>query len=198
LKLLTENPSWGSDRIVGALANLHHEISDSTVDNIHKRNGIPPAPERSKNTTWRQFLKAHWEGLIATDFFTTEVLCWKGLITFYTLFVIELRSRLVQVCRHDRLTQWPMDDASGPATDRRNGWLCWWQDPPDHRPGYEVLPRLPSDPGGRRDKNRPLPTTRSQIQRHRGTIRTVHKNGVFEPVDLLGRGASPHSCVEVR
>ena len=65
---------------------------------IRKRNGIPPAPERSKNTTWRQFLKAHWEGLIAADFFTTEVLCWKGLITFYTLFVIELRSRLVQVC----------------------------------------------------------------------------------------------------
>ena len=98
LKLMTENPSWGSDRIVGALANLHYEISDSTVDNIRKRNGIPPAPERSKNTTWRQFLKAHWEGLIAADFFTTEVLCWKGLITFYTLFVIELRSRLVQVC----------------------------------------------------------------------------------------------------
>ncbi len=98
LKLMTENPSWGSDRIVGALANLHYEISDSTVDNIRKRNGIPPAPQRSKNTTWRQFLKAHWEGLIAADFFTTEVLCWNGLITFYTLFVIQLRSRLVHVC----------------------------------------------------------------------------------------------------
>ena len=98
LRLMSENPSWGSDRIVGALANLHYEISDSTVDNIRKRNGIPPAPERRKNTTWRQFLKAHWEGLVAADFFTTEVLCWNGLITFYTLFVIELRSRWVQVC----------------------------------------------------------------------------------------------------
>jgi putative transposase len=98
LKLMEKNPSWGSDRIVGASANLHYEISDSTVDNIRRRNGIEPAPQRAKHTTWRQFLKAHWEGLIAADFFTTEVLCWKGLVTFYTLFVIELRSRLVQVC----------------------------------------------------------------------------------------------------
>jgi hypothetical protein len=74
------------------------EISDSTVDNIRKRNGIPPAPERGRNTIWRQFMKAHWEGLIAADFFTTEVLCGHGLVTFYTWFVIELRSRLVHVC----------------------------------------------------------------------------------------------------
>ena len=98
LKLMEDNPSWGSDRIVGALANLHFQLSDSTVDNIRKRNGIPSAPERVKQTTWRQFLNSHWEGLIAADFFTTEVLCWRGLVTYYTLFVIELRSRLVQVC----------------------------------------------------------------------------------------------------
>jgi len=95
---MTENPSWGSDRIVGVLANLHYVISDSTVDNIRKRNGIAPVPDRSKSTTWRHFLKAHWEGLIAAGFFTTEVLCWNGLMTFYTLFVIELPSRLVHVC----------------------------------------------------------------------------------------------------
>ena len=59
LKMITENASWGSDRIVGALANLGYQISDSTVDNIRKRNGLAPAPERGKHTTWRQFLKAH-------------------------------------------------------------------------------------------------------------------------------------------
>src|SRR5262245_6827547 len=95
LKLMEQNPNWGSDRIVGALANLHIEISDSTVDNIRKRNGILPAPQRMKQTTWRQFLKAHWEGLMAADFFTTEVVCWRGLLTYYSLFIIELRSRLV-------------------------------------------------------------------------------------------------------
>jgi hypothetical protein len=49
LKLMEENPSWGSDRIVGALANLHVQISDSTVDNIRKRNGILPAVPRQNS-----------------------------------------------------------------------------------------------------------------------------------------------------
>src|ERR1035441_10231024 len=51
-----------------------------------------------KNTTWRRFLQAHWETLIAADFFTTKVLSWNGLVTFYTFFVLELRSRSVHVC----------------------------------------------------------------------------------------------------
>jgi transposase InsO family protein len=98
IKLIQENPTWGSNRIVGALDNLGFTVSDSTVDNIRLCNGFDPAPLRRKNTTWRQFLQAHWETLIAADFFTTEVLSWNGLTTFYTLFVIDLRSRSVHVC----------------------------------------------------------------------------------------------------
>jgi putative transposase len=98
IKLIQDNPTWGSNRIVGALDNLGFTLSDSTVDNIRHRNGFDPAPVRAKNTTWRQFLQAHWESLIAADFFTTEVLSWNGLVTFYTLFVIDLPSRCVQVC----------------------------------------------------------------------------------------------------
>lgn len=98
LKLMQDNPTWGSKRIVGALDNLGHTVSDSTIDSIRRRNGLDPAPIRGKSTSWRQFLKAHWETLIAADFFTTEVLSWNGLITNYTLFVIDLRSRLVHVC----------------------------------------------------------------------------------------------------
>jgi hypothetical protein len=98
LKLIQENPSWGSNRIVGALDNLGYTLCDSTIDNIRRRNGFDPAPVRDKNTTWRRFLQAHWDTLIAADFFTTEVLSWNGLVTFYTLFVIDLRSRSVHVC----------------------------------------------------------------------------------------------------
>jgi len=36
VKMARENPGWGCDRIVGALANLGHEISDQTVGNILK------------------------------------------------------------------------------------------------------------------------------------------------------------------
>jgi putative transposase len=98
ITLLQENPTWGSKRIVGALANLGFKLSDSTVDNIRQRNGLDPAPLRGKSTRWHQFLHAHWETLLAADFFTTEVLSWNGLVTYYTLFVIELRSRAVHVC----------------------------------------------------------------------------------------------------
>jgi putative transposase len=98
LKMIQENPTWGSNRIVGAVDNLGYVVSDSTVDNIRQRNGFDPAPVRRRNTTWRRFIQAHWETSIAADFFTTEVLSWNGLITFYTLFVIDLRSRSVYVC----------------------------------------------------------------------------------------------------
>jgi hypothetical protein len=34
-----ENPGWGYDRIVGALANLGFLLSDQTVGNILRRHG---------------------------------------------------------------------------------------------------------------------------------------------------------------
>jgi hypothetical protein len=45
-----ENSGWGYDRIVGALANLGHCVSDQTVGNVLRRYGIPPAPKRSQKT----------------------------------------------------------------------------------------------------------------------------------------------------
>ncbi len=95
--LAQENRSWGYDRIVGALANLGYTISDQTIGNILKRHGIPPALEREKTTTWNEFIRAHMEVLMATDFFTTEVWTWCGLVTYYVLFFIHLGSRKVYV-----------------------------------------------------------------------------------------------------
>ncbi len=48
VRMANENVGWGYDRIVGALANLGHTLSDETVANILRRNGIPPAPERKR------------------------------------------------------------------------------------------------------------------------------------------------------
>ena len=47
LKLLKENLAWGSDRVVGALKNLGIKVSDTTIDNVRKRNGIPVGPKKS-------------------------------------------------------------------------------------------------------------------------------------------------------
>ncbi len=40
VQMARENPSWGYDRIEGALANLGHEISDQKVGNILRAHGI--------------------------------------------------------------------------------------------------------------------------------------------------------------
>ena len=65
LRMARENTSWGYDRLQGALANLGYLMSSSTVANILKRHGIEPAPERGKRTSWRTFLKAHWDVSLA-------------------------------------------------------------------------------------------------------------------------------------
>lgn len=92
-----ENRGWGYDRIAGALANLGYQLSDQTVGNILRRHNIAPAPARSRTTTWMEFIRSHAEVLAGADFFTVEVLTWRGLITYYVLFFIEVGSRRVQL-----------------------------------------------------------------------------------------------------
>jgi transposase InsO family protein len=95
LRMATANPTWGYTRIQGALKNLGHDVARSTVAKVLKDHGIPPTPGRP--SSWRTFLQAHWGQIAGADFFTSEVWTPRGLITYYTLFVIDLRSRRVHV-----------------------------------------------------------------------------------------------------
>jgi putative transposase len=97
VRMAQENRSWGYDRIVGALANLGHTISDQTVGNSLKRHGLPPAPERKTTTTWKEFIRTHLDVLVAADFFTAEVWTLGGLVTYDVLFFMHLGSRKVHV-----------------------------------------------------------------------------------------------------
>ena len=97
LRMARESDAWGYDRIQGALANLDHIIAPNTVKNILKRHGIEPAPEREKRTSWKTFLKAHWDVMTATDFFTVEVWTPHGLVTYYVLFIMHLSTRAVHI-----------------------------------------------------------------------------------------------------
>jgi hypothetical protein len=97
VRLARENSGWGYDRMVGALANLGHPVSDQTVGNILRRRGIAPVPERSQTTTWKDFIRRYMDVLAATDFFTVEVLTWRGLVTYYVLFFIHLDSRRISI-----------------------------------------------------------------------------------------------------
>jgi len=77
------------------LKNLGHRVGRSTIARTLKAQGIPPVPERP--TSWRTFLRAHWGAISGADFFTAEVWTWQGLVTDYTLFVINVASRRVQI-----------------------------------------------------------------------------------------------------
>jgi transposase InsO family protein len=97
LRFARENLSWGYDRIQGALANLGHDVSDQTIGNILKEHGIEPAPDRKQQTSWKVFIKAHWDVLSTIDFTTVEVWTTGGLVTYYLLFVMELKTRRVHL-----------------------------------------------------------------------------------------------------
>jgi len=95
LRFANENPTWGYDQIQGALANVGYQISDQSVGNVLKEHGIEPAPDRKRETTWKTFIKSHWDVLGAIDFTTVEVWTKGGLVTYNLLLVMEVATRRV-------------------------------------------------------------------------------------------------------
>src|SRR5919112_6026498 len=93
LRLAAENSSWGYRRIHGELAGLGYPIAASTVWSILKRAGIDPAPRRD-GPTWRQFLTAQAQGILATDFFCADTLLGQRL---HVLFFVEHATRCVHL-----------------------------------------------------------------------------------------------------
>jgi hypothetical protein len=72
VRMATENPSWGYTRIQGAMANLGHLLGRGTIRRSLKDHGIELAPVRGKGMPWSVFLKAHWQALVAADFFSVR------------------------------------------------------------------------------------------------------------------------------
>jgi transposase InsO family protein len=97
VRMAKDNPSWGYTRIRGALRNLGRHIGRNTIKRILQENGIEPAPERGKQMPWDTFLKAHWGAITAADFFSLEIITRAGLVRYFVLFVIDLKTRRVEV-----------------------------------------------------------------------------------------------------
>lgn len=103
---------------------MGHDVGRNTVKRILAEHGIEPAPERRKRIPWSTFLKAHWGAIAATDFFTVEVLTTSGLIRYFVLFVIDLKTRRVEIAgiSHQPCDNW-MTQVARNLTDAIDGFL---------------------------------------------------------------------------
>jgi putative transposase len=93
LRLARENPRWGYQRIAGELNGLGIAVSATTVAKTLRQARLGPVGERS-GLSWRTFLRAQAQSMLAVDFFTVETI---SLQRLYVLFFIELGSRRVHL-----------------------------------------------------------------------------------------------------
>jgi putative transposase len=97
LDIAKEDPTAGYRKIVGYLKGLGKELSHTTIRNILKKHGFPPAPKRRFDLTWKEFIDAHLNIMWGCDFFTHEVWSKAGPITYYILVFIHLGTRRLEI-----------------------------------------------------------------------------------------------------
>jgi putative transposase len=109
LRLARENPSWGYLRIVGELRKLGVAVSATSVRNILAQAGLPPARRRDTQS-WRSFLRAHGESILACDFFTVDTVWLRRL---YVLVFLSLGSRRIEyfACTSNPNRAWMLQQA---------------------------------------------------------------------------------------
>ena len=109
LRLARENPSWGYVRIVGELRKLGIALSATSVRNVLARAGLPPAPQRDRQS-WRAFLRAHAGSILACDFFTVETVSLRRLYVLVFLSIGKRRIEYLACTRHPD-TAWMLQQA---------------------------------------------------------------------------------------
>lgn len=97
IRFKQENPRWGYTRIRDYLVYLGRKIGETTVKNILLENGYDSEPDLTRKTTWKEFLRSHWNVLAACDFFSIELLVKGKLIRCIVLFDIDLTTRKVEI-----------------------------------------------------------------------------------------------------
>jgi putative transposase len=123
VRMAEENPSWGYARIQGALKHLDHRVARGTIAKTLKQHGIKPSPDRPMS--WRIFVRSHAHLIAAADFFTTEVWTARGLVRYFTLFVIDVATRRVHIAdtTTNPTSAW-MEQMARNLTDCDEGFLA--------------------------------------------------------------------------
>lgn len=98
MRMARENLGWGYSKILGELKKMGIRIGRTTIQDILKRHGHHPVPDKSKgypSGNWKQFIGSHMDTLVACDFFSKPVLTWRGWVDAYVIVFIHLGSRKV-------------------------------------------------------------------------------------------------------
>ena len=93
IRLASENPRWGYQRIKGELLRLGIHVSATAIRTTLRRHGLDPTP-RPTTTTWRAFLRRQAAGIVACDLVTVDTVWLRRL---YVLFFIDVATRRVHL-----------------------------------------------------------------------------------------------------
>jgi transposase InsO family protein len=124
IQMAQENGGWGYGRIYGELKKLGYDVHWQTVRRVMLDHGLLDDPDKPYKTTWKDFLKSHWESLAACDFFTCESWGLKGITRYLVFFVLDVSTRRVEIAGiHADPCETQMLQYARNLTDAQDGFL---------------------------------------------------------------------------
>ena len=124
LQMAESNSGWGYGRMYGELKKLGYDVHWQTVRRVMKDHGLLDDPDPEPKSSWKDFIRSHWESLAACDFLTVEAWTPLGLKRFLVFFVIDISTRRVEIAGiqadpcETQMLQWARN-----LTDAEEGFL---------------------------------------------------------------------------
>ena len=188
VQMARENSGWGYDRIVGALANLGHRVSDKTVGNVLRRHGMEPAPTRSQKHDLEGVHRVPhggfgWDRLLHSR---SAHLAWLGEVLCAVLHSLGEPAR--KLGRDHPASRRSLDATNGAQCDERKLGFTGTPALRPARSGHEVLRLVPVDAGGGRHPADPVAAAQSESERSRGKMGAVRETGMPLETHPVWRG----------